>query len=63
FEPKKADRLSIESAKHWDTDGSKYKREPSWKIGRQLHDILRSRMTELDERRAMSLNTYGFIFG
>ncbi|KAF9311774.1 hypothetical protein BG003_007045 [Podila horticola] len=63
FGPKKADWLSIEGAKHWDTDGIKYKRESSWKIGRQLHDILRSRMAEVDESRAMSLNTYGFIFG
>lgn len=63
FGPKKADWLSVEGAKHWDTDGIKYKRESSWKIGRQLHDILRSRMAEMDEKRAMSLNTYGFIFG
>ncbi|KAG0044350.1 hypothetical protein BGZ83_010424 [Gryganskiella cystojenkinii] len=63
FGPKKADWLSIEGAKQWDTDGFKYKRESSWKIGRQLHDILRSRMAEMDEKRAMSLNTYGFVFG
>ncbi|KAI9237184.1 MAG: hypothetical protein BYD32DRAFT_487471 [Podila humilis] len=32
------------------------------KIGHQLHDILRSRMAEMDEGKAVSLNTYGFIF-
>ncbi|KAG0331889.1 hypothetical protein BG004_001466 [Podila humilis] len=63
FGPKRADWLSIEGAKQWDTDGIKYKRESTWKIGRQLHDILRSRIGEMDPKRAMDLNTYGFIFG
>ncbi|KAF8924990.1 hypothetical protein BGZ58_001238 [Dissophora ornata] len=63
FGPKKADWMSIEGAKQWDTEGIKYKRESSWKIGRQLHDILRSRMAEIDDKRAMSLTIYGFIFG
>ncbi|KAG0364021.1 hypothetical protein BGZ54_007916 [Gamsiella multidivaricata] len=62
FGPQKADWLSIEGVKYWDPDGHKYKKESAWKIGRQLHDILRSRAAETDQRRTLILNISGFIF-
>ncbi|KAF8961126.1 hypothetical protein BGZ46_001435, partial [Entomortierella lignicola] len=41
------DRISMEGGREWDKFEKKYLTESSWKLGRELHDILVGRMSDM----------------
>ncbi|KAF9127309.1 hypothetical protein BGW39_005967 [Mortierella sp. 14UC] len=63
FGASKADLMSVEGGKNWDPFAKKYRSEAGWKLGRQLHDIFRTRTEGQDAVWRKQLKTYGIIFG